>query len=95
MRQHLWQSETLTSRVVATPELRARIEVQGRRLDWIADKLGVSKSFMSKVVAGQSSIAMANARVIVALLDGDIDVLFDLPDGSDSVSDDSMAGSGS
>jgi hypothetical protein len=95
MRQHTGYAETLTSRVVATPELKARIEAQGRRLDWIAARLGMSKSFVSKVVAGQSSIAVADARVIVALIDGNFGVLFNLPDGSDELSDDSLTGSGS
>jgi hypothetical protein len=63
----------------ATPQLRAEIARQGRRLDWIAGRLGVSKSFISKVVSGQATIAEPDARVIAALVGGDLDALFALP----------------
>lgn len=85
MRQHTFQGEALAARLMATPRLRAHIDAQGRRLDWIASRLGWSKSHVSKVVAGQRCITVADARVIVALVDGDLAVLFELSSGSYSL----------
>ena len=76
MWKHHLLSEPPTARVVATPELKARIDAQGRRHDWLAARLGVSKSLISKLVAGQSTVSLADARVIAALIDADPDVVF-------------------
>jgi transcriptional regulator with XRE-family HTH domain len=72
-------------KVRARPQLREQVESQGRRYDWIADRLGVSKSFISKVVSGTRPISEADARVFAALINGDFRVLFDLPEERDSL----------
>lgn len=87
MRQHLLTSDSPAVRVLATPALKARIDAQGRRHDWIASRLGVSKSYLSKILSGQSSVAIGDARVIAALIDGELGVLFDVPGDNDLLPD--------
>jgi hypothetical protein len=89
MRHHL--AITTEPRLRATPALRARIRAQGRRCDWIAARLGRSKSYVSKVVSGRLAVPESDARVIVALLDGDLGVLFDLPSDTKTLPDGSSA----
>lgn len=67
----------------ATPELRGAIKRQGRQLSWVAERLGVSNAFVSRIVSGERTISEADARVIVALIDGDFGVLFELPDDTE------------
>lgn len=69
-------------RYTARAALRRQIRLQGRRVDWLAEQLGVSKSFLSNVIAGRRSISEADARVLVALVGGDFRVLFELPRGT-------------
>jgi len=69
------------SRLRAKPELKNRIDAQGRRYDWLAARLGISKSFLSKVIAG-TTLPEPEARVLAALIDADVDGLFELPAGS-------------
>lgn len=79
MRQNIRFGKDGGIRFRATPELRRAIQRQGRRLDWVAEKLGVSRTLVSRVVSGERTISEADARVIVALIDGDFGMLFELP----------------
>lgn len=73
-------------RLVATEHLREQIAIEGRRLIWLANHLNISKSHLSHIVAGRRTISENHARVLVALIGGDIGVLFELPNGSNGVS---------
>jgi hypothetical protein len=77
MRHH--PAVTTKPRLRATPALRTQISAQGRRFDWVAARLGRSKSYVSKVVSGRLTVPESDARVLAALLDGELGVLFDLP----------------
>jgi cyanate lyase len=70
---------TTEPRLRATPALRTQIRAQGRRFDWVAARLGRSKSYVSKVVSGRLAVPESDARVLAALLDGELGMLFDLP----------------
>lgn len=86
MRQRARSGNSSGVRFRATPELRTAIERQGRRFDWLADKLGVSSAFVSRIVSGKRTISEADARVITALIDGDFGMLFELPDDTENES---------
>ena len=75
--------QDVSRRYFATDELRLQIDRQGRRSDWLAQQLGVSKGFFSKVVSRQKSISEADARVLTALLSGDFGVLFEFPESAE------------
>jgi hypothetical protein len=79
------RQQTTSTRYNATPELRPAILADGRRFDWLAQQVGVSKSFLSKVVAGRKTISESDARVLAALLGGRFAVLFELPPGANSL----------
>jgi hypothetical protein len=81
MRQNCGYGGLFPVRLRAKPELRQEIKRQGCRIGWLAQCLGVSTSFMSRVVAGQRTIPEPAARVLVALIDGDLGMLFELPSG--------------
>lgn len=83
------RAEVPPHRYTASPQLRQAVDKTGRRLDWIASQLGMSRSHISHIVAGRRTISEADARVIVALIGGEFGVLFKLSDGSDSLSSDS------
>jgi len=77
------KQSTLSIRYIATPFLRQQIVDQGRRADWLAQQAGLSKSFLSKVMAGQKTISEVDARVLTALLHADFGVLFEVPMSAD------------
>lgn len=77
------QSPIADTRYRATPELRRQLELQGRMSSWLARQVGVSKSSMSRFVAGTRSVPGAEARLISALLGSDFFVLFELHRGND------------
>lgn len=74
---------TSGGRVLARSDLQQAIAGQGRRLDWLAARIDVSRSFLSRVVAGERTIAASDARVLAALLNSDIAVLFEIPSGTE------------
>jgi hypothetical protein len=83
MRQNANYNGLFPRRLRAKPELRQEIKRQGRHLGWLAQHLGVSTSFMSRVVAGERTIPEPAARLLVALIGGDLGMLFELPDGKE------------
>lgn len=61
------------------------MRLQGRRANWAADQLGVSKSKLSKVMSGQQTLAAPDARLLAALLGVDFSLLFEGPIGTNVV----------
>ena len=39
--------------VIDTNSVRATIEAQGRRLDWVAAQMGISQSYLTRLLNGQ------------------------------------------
>ncbi len=72
---------TTSARYRATPALRRRIREEGRLAEWLAARVGMSDSQFSRIVSGQRRIDEVDARVLAALLNSDIGVLFELPSG--------------
>lgn len=77
--------QSAAPRLVATHRLRDQIRAEGRTVVWLARQIGVSKSFLGHVVGGRRSIAESDARVLAALVRGDVRVLFDVPGVDESV----------
>lgn len=73
-------------RYTANANLRDAVTRTGRRLNWIAAQLGVSRSHLSHILAGRRTISEADARVLVALIGGEFSVLFELSDDGISLS---------
>lgn len=72
-------------RWVARPGLRRVIDGQGRRLDWLARSIGVSPPQIGRIVSGKATVSEARARELAELLDGEIDLLFVVAEGSVSM----------
>ena len=66
----------------ARPELRESIEKQGRRNDWLAAMIGVSKAQFSHVLAGRRSLDTEAAGKLAAILGLPLFFLFELPEGN-------------
>jgi hypothetical protein len=67
-------------RMRATPRLREQLAREGRRHNWIANRLGMSGAQFSRVVSGTRLMRESDARVLAALVNGDLGVLFELPE---------------
>jgi ribosome-binding protein aMBF1 (putative translation factor) len=63
------------------------IEQQGRYQKWVADRIGMSESLMSKVVRGGRTLNRSDAERIATLLGVPFFVLFELHKGYDEVTD--------
>jgi len=50
-------------------------------MNWMADQLGMSKSQMSRIVAGSRTVAEPDARALAMLVGGDFFSLFECPLG--------------
>lgn len=80
------------ARYRALPALRATIRAQGRHQGFLARALRLSESHMSRIVNGKYPIDDLGAHVLATLLGVDLDVLFELPDGSESVPESAETG---
>lgn len=69
----------------ATDKLRRTIDDQGLRYDWLAARVGLSKSFFSKVLRQHKTISESDARLIAALLRAEFGVLFEVPGSASKV----------
>jgi antitoxin component HigA of HigAB toxin-antitoxin module len=77
--------------LIAKPQLRDAVEVQGRRYDWLADKAGVTKFHLSHVLAGRRRLNQDQADRVSQALGIPLFLLFELPDGSDLLPNNSEA----
>ncbi len=66
----------------ARPELRESIEKQGRRFDWMASMIGISKAHFSHVLAGRRDLDVNKAGQVSAILGLPLFFLFQLPQGN-------------
>lgn len=57
------------------------LESQGRRRDWLAARVGISKSLLSLVLAGERTLSADVAARIAGTLQVPFGVLFDPPIG--------------
>lgn len=72
------------------PRMRATrladvLKAQGRKRRWLAEQVGVSESFISRIVAGERMADAALAERIAAILGTPIFFVFDMPVGTDSM----------
>jgi transcriptional regulator with XRE-family HTH domain len=72
------------TRYVATDALEAVLEEQGRKRRWLADRIGVSESWISHVLAGRHTVDREQGERIAATLGVPFFVLFALRERSDS-----------
>lgn len=66
----------------ARPELRESIDKQGRRNDWLAGMIGVSKAQFSHILAGRRDIDVETASRLAAILGLPLFFLFELPESN-------------
>jgi plasmid maintenance system antidote protein VapI len=67
----------ITDRYLAT-NLGAVMEKQGRQNVWLAERLGVSRSFITMVISGQRTISGELADKISGIFDIPLFLLFEL-----------------
>jgi hypothetical protein len=72
------RTETLARRYVALPTLRTKIRTQGRLQSWVADRVHLSNPQMSLVVSGKRTVSEVHAHVIAALLEVDVNDVFQI-----------------
>lgn len=65
--------------------LRETMERQGRRHDWVAAMVGMSKTEFSHVVAGRRKVNLEQAVKIAAVLGVPVSFVFEFPIGNNSV----------
>ena len=60
----------MTDTAVGPPldHLRRAITAQGRRLDWLAERLGISKGHLTRILSGERRLQDAQAKVIAEAL---------------------------
>jgi hypothetical protein len=66
-----------TERYRAT-ELGQVIDAQGRKRRWVADRVGISESYLSRIIAGEKTIDRARGERIGSLLGVPFFVLFEV-----------------
>ena len=71
-------------RYAATDALDAVLQEQGRKRRWLADRIGVSESWSSHVMAGRHTLDRDQGERIAAILGVPFFVLFALHERSDS-----------
>jgi transcriptional regulator with XRE-family HTH domain len=62
--------------------LEAVLATQGRTRRWLADRLGVSESLVSKVLAGKKTVGREQGEVIADAVGVPFDLLFELRERS-------------
>jgi len=55
------------------------LDMQGRRQDWLAAKIGVSPAAVNRWIRGQRKIDVETARKVASALDTPFFMLFDIP----------------
>lgn len=71
------------SRYVATDALKAVLDEQGRKRRWLAERIGVSESSISHVLAGRDTVDREQGERIAGILGVPFFVLFALRERSD------------
>jgi len=71
-------------RYVATANLEAVLQVQGRKTNWLAERVGVSEALAYKIVAGTKTADAAMAARIATALGVPMELVFVLRAASDS-----------
>jgi len=71
-------------RYVATANLEAVLQVQGRKTNWLAERVGVSEALAYKIVAGTKTADAAMAERIATALGVPMELVFVLRAASDS-----------
>lgn len=74
-------------RYFATDRVKEEIVSQGRRFDWIADQVGVSKSHLTRVLSGERHVDEFTARLIAVLLGRDFSLLWEVADSIEKVTE--------
>lgn len=69
-------------RYVATPMLADVMVEQGRKATWLARKLHIHRSYLSRIVAGERMVSELRARSIADHLGVPFGLLFISPDGA-------------
>jgi transcriptional regulator with XRE-family HTH domain len=77
-------AETAAHRYIATSNLGAVLETQGRKMRWLADRIGVSESKISHVLAGRHTVDRDQGERIAGILGVPFSVLFELRERSDT-----------
>ena len=72
------------TRYAATTTLEAVLDEQGRKRRWLADRIGVSESLISKVLAGTKTLDRHQGELVSAAVGVPFSVLFELRDRSDT-----------
>ena len=73
-----------TPRYVGT-RIGAALAAQGRKRRWLADLLGVSESYLSRVISGERTMPEPMARRTAAALGVDFSLHFELHERSKSL----------
>jgi plasmid maintenance system antidote protein VapI len=73
-------------RLQATPELVRTVRASGRRQNWLAERLGISQSSMTRVVKGERTLPPHLAGRLADLVDGDLGALFEIANDGRKVS---------
>ena len=71
-------------RYVATGALEAVLEEQGRKRRWLADRIGVSESWISHVLAGRHTVDRTQGERVAGILGVPFFVLFALRERSET-----------
>jgi transcriptional regulator with XRE-family HTH domain len=71
------------SRYVATEALKAVLDEQGRKRRWLAERIGVSESSISHVLAGRDTVDREQGERVAGILGVPFFVLFELRYRSD------------
>ncbi|HKG29548.1 MAG TPA: helix-turn-helix transcriptional regulator [Thermomicrobiales bacterium] len=71
-------------RYVATANLAAVLQVQGRKTNWLAERVGVSEALAYKIVAGTKTADAAMAERIATALGVPLGLLFESRERGDS-----------
>ncbi len=59
--------------------VRRLIETQGRRLDWVAERVGISPSHLSNILAGRRQISAAQALALAEALQVPVEYILQTP----------------
>ena len=74
-------------RYVATANLAAVLEAQGRKQSWLAERLGVSKPLLCLIIGGVKTVDLPRGQQIADVLGVPFRLLFKLRNGSNMVSE--------
>ncbi len=63
--------------------LAVLLDAQGRRQDWLAERSGISRSLLSRLITGSRTVDKATAERIANALQVPLFLAFDIPTGND------------